>query len=126
MVVKKTQSRKATKTQSRKATKPQSRKSPRKSLRKSPRRSRCKNRRVRRNSDGSPNQEDVEHNRKCEQKYMLIDNPWMKEVLNKKNPKGYDKYLKHLVKERMKFLSPRKRPRKSPRKSPRKESQVVV
>ena len=64
----------------------------------------CKPRRVRINSDGSRNQEDMEHNNKCELKYMLIDNPWMKPLLNKKNPKGYDKYLKHLVKERIKTL----------------------
>tara|TARA_Y100000385_G_scaffold239881_1_gene255469 strand:+ start:294 stop:641 length:348 start_codon:yes stop_codon:yes gene_type:complete len=70
-----------------------SRKSPRRGHvnppRMSPRRRRCKRRRVRRNSDGSPNQKDMEHNRKCEQKYMLIDNLWMKTLLNKKNPKGY-------------------------------------
>ena len=35
---------------------------------------------------------------------MLIDNPWMKSVLNIKKPKGYDKYLKHLVKQRMTTL----------------------
>ena len=47
----------------------------------------CKRRRVRKNSDGSLNEEDMEYNRKCEQKYMMIDNPWMKDVLNKKNQK---------------------------------------
>ena len=49
----------------------------------------CKRRRVRKKSDGSLNQEDMEHNRKCEQKYMQIDNPWMKSILNNKKPKGY-------------------------------------
>ena len=47
----------------------------------------CKRRKVRINSDGSYNQEDMEHNRKCEQKYMSIDNPWMKSVLNEKKTK---------------------------------------
>ena len=64
----------------------------------------CKRRKVRINSDGSANQDDMKHNKKCEQKYMLIDNPWMKPVLNKIKPKGYNKYLKHLVKKRIKTL----------------------
>ena len=64
----------------------------------------CKRRRVRKKSDGSLNQKDIEHNRKCEKKYMLIDNPWMKSVLNEKNPKGYNKYLKHLVTQRVSNL----------------------
>lgn len=29
---------------------------------------------------------------------MFINNPWMKSVLNEKNPKGYNKYFKQLVK----------------------------
>ena len=32
----------------------------------------CKRRKVRKNPDGSLNQEDMEHNRKCEEKYMKI------------------------------------------------------
>ena len=52
---------------------------------------------------------DISHNKKCEEKHMLGDNPWMKSVLNKKNAKGYDKYLKHLVKNRTKtFMKKRK------------------
>jgi hypothetical protein len=62
-------------------------------------------RRVRINLDGSANQEDMEHNRKCEKKYMKIDNPWMDGVLNNKNPKGYDKYLKQIVKKRIETLN---------------------
>ena len=64
----------------------------------------CKRRKVRINSDGSLNKDDLEHNRKCEQKYMIIDNPWMKSVFNKKKPKGYDKFLKKTIKKRMKTL----------------------
>ena len=64
----------------------------------------CKRRRVRTNSDGSLNQADMEHNRKCEKKYMFINNPWMESVLNEKNPKGYNKYLKQLVKQRASIL----------------------
>ena len=64
----------------------------------------CKRRKVRKNSDGSLNQEDMEHNKKCEEKYMMVDNPWMNVVLNKKNPTSYDKHLKHVVKKRMKTL----------------------
>ena len=60
-----------------------------------------KRRRVRINSDGSVNQEDIEHNRKCEKKYMKIDNPWMNDILNNKNPTGYDRYLKQIVKKRI-------------------------
>lgn len=78
----------------------------------------CKRRKVRINSDGYPNKHDVEHNKKCEQKYMLIDNPWMKSVLNKKNPKGYNKYLKHVVKKRIKTLQ--KKPKKSRKNKSRK------
>jgi len=64
----------------------------------------CKPHRVRKNPDGSLNQKDMEYNKKCEQKYMFADNPWMKQVLSSKKPKGYDKYLKHLVKKRIKTL----------------------
>lgn len=64
----------------------------------------CKRIKVRINSDGSLNKDDVEHNRKCEQKYMLIDNPWMKSVLNAKNPTGYNKFLKNVIKKRRKTL----------------------
>lgn len=67
----------------------------------------CNRRRVRINSDGSYNQDDISHNKKCEEKHMLGDNPWMKSVLNKKNAKGYDKYLKHLVKNRTKTVKKR-------------------
>ena len=62
----------------------------------------CKRRKVRLNSDGSLNQDDLEYNRKCEEKYMLIDNPWMKSILKKKKPKGYDKYLKNIIKNKIK------------------------
>ena len=81
----------------------------------------CKRRKVRINSDGSPNQDDMEHNKKCEQKYMFIDNPWMKSVLNKKKPKGYNKYLKHLVKKRIKTL--KNKPKKSRKNKSRKTKQ---
>ena len=77
----------------------------------------CKRRRVRINSDGSYNKNDMDHNKKCEQKHMLGDNPWMKSVLNEKKPKGYDKYLKHLVKKRMKTLKIKPKKNKSKRKS---------
>ena len=40
----------------------------------------------------------MEHNRKCELKYIFIDNPWMKPLLKEKNPKGYNKDLKEMVK----------------------------
>lgn len=78
----------------------------------------CKRRKVRKNSDGSLNQEDMEHNRKCEQKYMMVDNTWMKDVLNKKKPTGYNKYLKQLVKKRVTTF--KKKSRKSRKTKPRK------
>lgn len=62
----------------------------------------CKRRKVRVNSDGTLNEEDMEHNRKCEEKYMFIDNPWMKPILSEKKPKGYKKHLKSLIKKRIK------------------------
>lgn len=68
----------------------------------------CKRRRVRISANGSYNKDDMEHNKKCEQKHMLGNNPWMKPLLNKKNTKGYDKYLKHLVKNRTKTVKNRK------------------
>ena len=65
----------------------------------------CKRRKVRINSDGSLNKDDLEHNRKCELKYMFIDNPWMKSIMNqKKTRNNYNKYLKKLVKNRRKTL----------------------
>ena len=42
----------------------------------------------------------------------MIDNPWMKKVLTKKNPKGYDKYLKHLVKKRKATLKTKSKTKK--------------
>ena len=61
-----------------------------------------KRKRVRINSDGTPNEEDMEHNRKCELKYIFTDNPWMKPLLKEKNPKGYNKDLQEMVKQRLK------------------------
>ena len=84
----------------------------------------CKRRKVRINSDGSFNQEDIEHNRKCEQKYMFIDNPWMKQVLNEKKPKGYNKVLKTLVKKRIKTL--KNKTKKSTQKIARKTVKKIT
>lgn len=64
----------------------------------------CKRIKVRKNKDGTLNEQDMEHNRKCEQKNMLKDNLWMKNILNIKKPKGYSKTLKLLVKKRIKTL----------------------
>ncbi len=68
----------------------------------------CKRRKVRINSDGSLNQDDLEHNRKCEEKYMLIDNPWMKPIIKNKKPKGYDKYLKNVIMKKIKTVKTNK------------------
>jgi hypothetical protein len=57
----------------------------------------CKRRRVRKEADGSLNQENMEHNRKCERKYMMVDNPWMKKVLSTKKPP----HLFHIVQQRL-------------------------
>ncbi len=57
----------------------------------------CKRIKVRINKDGSLNEEDMEHNRKCEQKYMYVDNPWMKPLLKKKKLTRYQKYLKKML-----------------------------
>ena len=73
----------------------------------------CKRIKVRKNKDGSLNEQDMEHNRKCEQKNMLKDNIWMKDILNKKNPKGYNKYLKLQVKKRIKTLKNKSKKKKS-------------
>lgn len=73
----------------------------------------CKRIKVRKNKDGSLNEQDMEHNRKCEQKNMLKDNIWMKDILNKNNPKGYNKYLKLLVKKRIKTLKNKSKKKKS-------------
>ncbi len=39
---------------------------------------------------------------------MLKDNLWMKDILNIKKPKGYNKSLKLLVKKRIKTLKNKK------------------
>ena len=36
-----------------------------------------KRRRIRKNPDGSPNEEDIKHNEECYRRYKYIDNPWM-------------------------------------------------
>lgn len=64
----------------------------------------CKRIKVRINKDGSPNEEDMEHNRKCEQKYMYVDNPWMKPLLKKKKLTRYQKYLKKMLTNRIQTL----------------------
>jgi hypothetical protein len=67
-----------------------------------PKKRSCKRRKVRKGANGLPNKKDIEHNRKCERKYMLIDNPWMRKVLsNKKKPNSY---LKKIITQRMKTL----------------------
>ena len=45
----------------------------------------CKRRRVRKNPDGSFNKKDLEHNQKCYDKYVFLDNPWMKNVSKKRH-----------------------------------------
>jgi len=86
-------------------------------------------RRVRKNPDGSRNQKDMDHNRKCEEN-MLIDNPWMNSVLKKNKPTGYDKYLKNLVKNRIKTLkkkSSKKLKKKSKKtRKKRKERKIKI
>ena len=77
----------------------------------------CKRRKVRQNPDGSFNQKDMEHNKKCEQQNMMVDNPWMKSVLNKKNPTGYNKYLKHLVIKRKATLKKNSKKSRKSKKS---------
>ena len=64
----------------------------------------CKRIKVRINKDGSPNEEDMEHNRRCEQKYMYVDNPWMKPLLKKKKLTRYQKYLKKMLTNRIQTL----------------------
>lgn len=64
----------------------------------------CKRIKVRINKDGSLNEEDMEHNRKCEQKYMYVDNPWMKPLLKKKKLTRYQKYLKKMLTNRIQTL----------------------
>lgn len=73
----------------------------------------CKRIKVRKNADGSLNEQDMEHNRKCEQKNMLKDNLWMKDILNIKKPKGYNKSLKLLVKKRIKTLKNKNKNKKT-------------
>ena len=60
----------------------------------------CKRRRVRQNSDGSYNQEDIDHNNNCESNFMVTDNSWIKPILKNKKPKG----LKKLLVKRIKTL----------------------
>lgn len=73
----------------------------------------CKRIKVRKNADGSLNVQDMEHNRKCEQKNMLKDNLWMKDILNIKKPKDYNKTLKLLVKKRIKTLKNKNKNKKT-------------
>ena len=48
----------------------------------------CKRKRVRKNPDGSLNQEDLQHNQRCVDINMFSDNPWMlKKHLKRKSVK---------------------------------------
>ena len=51
----------------------------------------CKIRRVRKDKDGSFNQEDINHNQKCRDLYELQDNPWMVDIFTKKKSSPYEK-----------------------------------
>jgi hypothetical protein len=69
----------------------------------------CKRRRVRMNN-GVPNQADVEHNKKCYDKNVFKDNPWM---LEKKNIE----ITKELFPKKFKKVVKTKKNRKGPEES---------
>lgn len=62
---------------------------PKKSKKKTMRGGECKRKRVRVNPDGEPNQDDINHNKRCE-KSVVQDNPWMLE-------KGGEDYVKGVM-----------------------------
>ena len=66
----------------------------------------CKRRRVRKMKDGTFNQKDIEHNQKCQDKYMLEDNPWM---LEKSALKITKKLYPKLIKKRSKVNKEKER-----------------
>ena len=72
----------------------------------------CKRKRIRKNSDGSYNQSDIDHNDKCAKKYMLRDNSWMKKSRRRRSKK----------KSRRKSRRRRSRRRRSKKKSRRRRS----
>ena len=67
----------------------------------------CKRKRVRKNPDGSLNQEDLQHNQRCVDINMISDNPWM--------------LKKHLKRKSVKRKTSRKR-RSAKRKASKKRS----
>ena len=85
----------------------------------------CKIRKVKTNSDGTPNEEDMEYNRKCELKYIFIDNPWMKPLLKEKNPKGYNKDLKEMVKKKIKDLKTKTKSKSKVTKNTKSKSKSI-
>lgn len=66
-------------------------------VKKNLRRNKCKRKRIRKNKDGSFNQEDIDHNQRCQDLYELQDNPWMKH--SKKNNKRSNRNKKKRIKK---------------------------
>ena len=69
----------------------------------------CKRKRVRKMPDGTYNQKDIEHNQKCQDKYMLEDNPWM---LDESSIKVTKKLYPKLTKKRSKVNKEKERKQK--------------
>ena len=71
-------------------------------VKKNLRRNKCKRKRVRKNKDGTLNEKDMEHNKRCRDLYELQDNPWMKDSRKKRTKKNRKKRTKKNRKKRTK------------------------
>tara|TARA_B100000683_G_scaffold78494_1_gene77614 strand:- start:55 stop:831 length:777 start_codon:yes stop_codon:yes gene_type:complete len=62
----------------------------------------CKRKRVRINKDGTLNEKDMEHNKRCQDLYELQDNPWIKDSRKKRTKRINRKRTKKNRKKRTK------------------------
>ena len=90
----------------------------RKSSRKSRKSSSCKRRRVRKNADGTLNEEDMAHNAKCYNENFLKDNPWMSEPWALKQ-------VPHPEKHKLKFFGGARKWLRKRSKSRSRRSQIA-
>jgi hypothetical protein len=82
----------------------------------------CKRKRIRKNSDGSYNQDDIDHNDKCAKKYMLRDNSWIKKSRRRKSKKKSRRRKSRRRRSKKKSMRRKSRRRRSKKKSMRRKS----
>ena len=77
----------------------------------------CKRIRVKKNKDGTWNQEDIDHNQRCQDLYELNDNSWKKTFTKKKRKKKSNKRSRKVKSRKIKKTKRTKKTKKTKKKS---------